>query len=170
MGLPEGWRTDTLVLGVLLLLSLVGIGVADFSARSGLTYWLWMVPIFAGSSMLLGWTRARHEGRPVARILLQHVLHWAPLPAALYIVYRLEASGRLNREDAGLVALLTLALTTLLAGVHFDWRVAVLGVVLGVACFCSAVVEEFFWVLLLPTLIAGAVVLLWRRRDRQPSP
>jgi hypothetical protein len=164
---PEGWRIDRLVLAALLLLSLVGIAVADFSASSGLTYWLWMVPVFAAASLLLGWTRARREGQRVAGILTRHVLHWAPLPPALYIIYRLEEAGRLNREDAGLVALLTVALTTLLAGVHFDWRIAVLGLLLGAASLCAALVEEFFWVLLLPALVAGAVLLFWQRRAHE---
>lgn len=168
-GVAEGWRTDRLVLAALLLLSLVGIGVADFSARSGLTYWLYMVPVFAGASLLMGWTRARREGQRIAGILTRHVLHWAPLPPALYIVYRLEEAGRLNREDAGLVALLTVALTTLLAGVHFDWRIAVVGLLLGAASLCAALVEEFFWLLLLPALVAGGVLLLWQRRTRQPG-
>jgi hypothetical protein len=163
----ESWRTDRLLLGTLLLLSLVGIAVADFSARSGLTYWLWMVPVFAGASILMSWTRARREGQGVARILTENILHWAPLPAALYIIYRLEDAGRLNREDAGLVALLSVALTTLLAGVHFDWRIAVLGLLLGAASFCAALVEEFFWLLLLPALLAGGVLLFWQRRSHE---
>ena len=82
----------------------------------------------------------------------------------MYLIYLLERTGRLNREDAGLVALLSLSLTTVLAGIHFDWRLAVLGILLAVATAGAALVEEFFWILLIPAVVAGAVVVIWQRR------
>jgi hypothetical protein len=91
------------------------------------------------------------------------MLHWSVLILAIYLLYLLQQTGRLNRDDAGLVALLCLAITTFLAGVHFDWRLGVLGVILGAAAACAALIEEFFWILLIPALLAGVVVVLWRR-------
>jgi hypothetical protein len=140
------------------------MAVADYSASSGLTYWLVMIPLFAAVSFLTGWSRANRTGQKVPAALLRQLLHWGALVLAVYLVYLLERTGRLNREDAGLVAMLSLALTTVLAGVHFDWRLAVLGVALALATAGAALVDEFFWVLLLPTLVVGAALLLWRRR------
>jgi hypothetical protein len=152
------------VLASLAVLSIGGMAIADFSARFGFWYWLAMVPIFVAASLFAGWARARRRGETALRILQKQVLHWATLPLAVYLVYLLEKTGRLNREDAGLVALLALAVTTALAGVHFDWRLGVLGALLGITAACAALVEEFFWLLLIPAVAAAAIAILWRKR------
>jgi hypothetical protein len=148
----------------LLVLSLGGVAVADFSARSGLTYWLVVIPLFALVSIHSGWLRSRARSENLGAVLLRQLLHWGALALAVYLIYLLERTGRLNREDAGLVALLSLSLATVLAGVHFDWRLAVLGVLLAIGTASAALVEEFFWILLVPAVVAGAAVILWQRR------
>ena len=158
---------EELVFAGLLLLSMGGTAIADFSSRGGLDYWLAMVPIFAAASIFVGWSRARAGGQSVAGLLLNQVLHWTALALAVYLVYLLQLTGRLNRDDAGLVALLALALTTVLAGVHFDWRLLVLGGLLAVIAVCTAFVEEFFWMLMLPTLLVGIGLFFWQRHMGQ---
>ncbi len=158
------FSAEQLILVALLALSLAGIAITDFSKGYGLWYWLAMVPIFAGASIFAGWSRARRKRRTVAGILWRQVLHWSALALAVYLVYLFAATGRVSNEDAGLIALLALALTTFLAGVHFDWRLLVLGALLGIAAACAALVEKFFWLLLVPAILAGALVVLWRRR------
>ena len=154
---------EELIFAGLLLLSMGGTAIADFSSRGGLNYWLAMVPIFAAASIFIGWSRARAGGQSVASLLLNQVLHWTALALAVYLVYMLQQTGRLNRDDAGLVALLALALTTVLAGVHFDWRLLVLGGLLAVIAVCTAFVEEFFWMLVIPTLLVGTGLFIWQR-------
>jgi 4-amino-4-deoxy-L-arabinose transferase-like glycosyltransferase len=157
-------EVEEIVVAVLLGLSIIGIGITDFARGQGLRYWLGMVPIFAAASIFASWKRTRSRGGRVTVTLLQQVLHWGALALAVCLVYVFARTGRINNADAGLVALLALALTTFLAGVHFDWRLAVLGAVLGAAAACAALLEQFFWILLLPALAAGAVAVLWRRR------
>jgi hypothetical protein len=162
---PKRWLgvEEAAFLG-LLLLALGGMAVADFSARSGLSYWLVVIPLFGAVSVYSGWRRARAGGEKVRAVLLSQLLHWAALVLAVYLIYLLERTGRLSREDAGLVALLALSLTTVLAGIHFDWRLAVLGILLAVGTASAALVEEFFWILLIPALVAGVGVVVWQRR------
>jgi hypothetical protein len=148
----------------LVVLAIGGMAVADFSASSGLTYWLVVIPFFGAVSVYSGWRRARADGKRVGKVLLSQILHWGSLVLAVYLIYLLERTGRLNREDAGLVALLSLSLTTLLAGIHFDWRLAVLGILLAVGTACAALVEEFFWILLILSVVVGVVVVVWERR------
>lgn len=159
------FKAEEIILGAVAILSIAGIAVADFSSQDGMRYWFVMVPIFAAASVFAGWSRAREQGEAPLAILAKQAFHWLALLLAVYLIYLLQQTGRLNRDDAGLVTLLALALTTFLAGVHFDWRLGVLGVLLGVTAACAALIEEFFWVLLIPALIAGAITILWRRRS-----
>jgi hypothetical protein len=155
---------EEIAFAALLVLALGGMAVADFSARSGLTYWLVVIPLFGAVSLYTGWRRARAGGKNVGEVLLPQILHWGALILAVYLIYLLGRTGRLSREDAGLVALLALSLTTLLAGIHFDWRLAVLGILLAVGTASAALVEEFFWILLIPAVVAGVIVVVWQRR------
>jgi hypothetical protein len=169
---PAGKRrfaVEEMAFVALLVLAIVGMAVADFSAQSGLSYWLVVVPLFGAVSVYSGWRGARARGENVGSVLLRQLLHWGALILAMYLIYVLEGTGRLNREDAGLVALLALALSTVLAGVHFDWRLGVLGILLALAAACAALIEEFFWVLLIPAIIAGAGVILWQRWKSPPD-
>jgi hypothetical protein len=155
---------EKLTLAVLIALSIAGVAIADFSTRFGLQYWLCMVPVFALASVFVSWKGERAAGSSMLRILGWQIMHWAPLALAIYLVFFLEQAGRLNREDAGLVSLLLLTVTTLSAGVHFDWRLLVVGLLLGVTTACVAFVEEFVWILLIAGVVAGGAVYLWPRR------
>ena len=160
---PEWLGVEEIAFIALLVFAIGGMAVTDYSARSGLSYWLVVIPLFAAVSIFSGWRRASADAKNVGAVLLSQLLHWGALVLAVYLIYLLERTGRLNREDAGLVALLSLSLTTVLAGIHFDRRLAVLGVLLAIGTASAALVEEFFWILLIPTLLAG-VVIVWRWR------
>jgi hypothetical protein len=132
-----------------------------------------MVPIFGAASIYTGWSRARGQKQTVVAIARTQVLHWGSLALAISLIYWLETAGRVTHEDAGLIALIAVALTTFLAGVHFDWRLLVLGLVLGVAAAVAVLVQEFLWILLIPTALLGLAVILWRNRftaTRSPDP
>jgi hypothetical protein len=160
----QGLGVETLAFGGLVALTIVGVAIADFSAGEGLWFWLLLIPVYAAFNIATGWTRARARGEGGARLVWKRVAHWLALLPAFYLVYALQQTGRIDREDAGLVALTALALTTLLAGVHFDWRLGMLGLLLGVTAGAAALVEEFFWVVLFATLVAAAIAFFWHRR------
>lgn len=156
-------------LGVLAILSLIGIAIADFSAQQSFRYWVAIAPVFAAVSIFTSWSRARAHERAAMGFLGQQLMHWLVLPVTVYLIYLMEQTGRLNREDAGLVALLALAVTTFLAGVHFDWRLAVVGAGLAAGALVAALVEEFFWVFLVVAIPLIAVAI-WRRRASPSEP
>jgi hypothetical protein len=157
-------RVEEVILVVLLTLSAVGIAISQISPRDAFWYWLAMVPVFGGISVFSGWSRAREQGLTAVGVLRNQLLHWFALAAAVCLVFLLEYTGRMNSEDAGLVALLALALTTFLAGVHFDWRYCVVGALLAAAVVAVALLEEFFlWVIVIAA-VAVAAYLVYRAR------
>ncbi len=152
------FRTRRIVFIALVALSILGIGVMDFSEKFALWYWLCMAPIFAGASLTLAWKTAHEHDATAGGHIKRQLLHWLVLVVALLLVFLMQRFGHLMPGSAGLVALLLLAVTCLLAGVHFEWRMAVLGSILTLTFVAGVFVESFFWILLVPATI-GAVLL-----------
>jgi hypothetical protein len=166
-GEPESGRhagMERVLLGILVALAVIGIAVTDTSDDYGLRYWLIMVPVFAVVSIVAGWSRERRSGEGVANILRRQILHWLGLVLAVLVIYALQKAGRVDKDAVALSTLTLLALTTFLAGVHFDWRMSVLGVAMGLTVVVAALFEKFFLVILVIAGVAGALALFWRRK------
>jgi len=149
----------------LFVLSLIGIGVSDFSLKFGFWYWLAMVPVFGGASIYNEWKEGKKEKEGTRTLLGRQIFHWLALVAVVYLVHVLQGTGRMNQEDAGLVLLLALSLTVFLAGVHFNWRFAVLGVVLGAAVALAALVDQYFWIMAMAIVVGGLTVTFWKTKN-----
>jgi len=124
---------DGVIMILLVLLAIVGIGITDFSPLLSHWYWLAMVVV------------------------------WLSVLVAVNLVYFLFHSGRLDSENTGLVILLILALATFLAGMSQDWRLCLLGVLLGGALILATYLEEFLWIILMVVLAAAAGIYFMAR-------
>ena len=149
-----------IILIVLILLSMIGIGITDFSPADSRLYWLAMVPVFAGACLILEWSRARGKGQKWSTILRTQLLLWLGLLLAVRLAYLLLHTGRLDNENTGLIILLLLALTTFFAGIHLGWRLFIVGIFLGLALIGAAYLEEFVWMFLIIALVVVAIFLL----------
>ena len=149
-----------IILIVLILLSMIGIGITDFSPADSHLYWLAMVPVFAGACLILEWSRARGRGQKWTTIVRTQLLLWFGLLLAVFLVYFLLHTGRLDNENTGLIILLLLALTTFFAGIHLGWRLFIVGIFLGLALIGAAYLEEFVWMFLIIALVVVAIFLL----------
>ena len=156
---------DEIILIALLALSAFGIAVSEIAPREAFWYWLAMVPVFGGINLFAGWSRAREAGMTAAGVLRNQLLHWSALAVAVCLVFLLQYTGRMNSEDAGLVTLLALALTTFLAGVYFDWRYCVVGAVLAAAVAAVALLKEFVWLVVVVAVAVAAFLVYRARRD-----
>lgn len=165
-GLAKRIRADEAILLTLIALSAIGIGITNFSPADSFWFWAAMVPIFGATSIYVGWSKARRRGEGVARIIRVQLLHWAGLLAAVILVYFLfRTTGRIDNNQLALTTLLALSLTTFLAGVHFDWRFMVVGIILGAAVAGAAFLEQFIWVIIIPIVAAvGLIVFWWQRK------
>jgi hypothetical protein len=150
-----------IILIVLILLSIIGIGITDFSPADSHRYWFAMVPVFAGACLILEWSRARGKGLKWTTIVGTQLLLWLGLLLAVRLAYLLLHTGRLDNENIGLIILLLLALTTFFAGIHLGWRLFVVGIFLG-ALIGAAYLEEFVWIFLIIAIVVVAIFLLWK--------
>ena len=148
---------------VLILLSIIGIGITDFSPRDGHLYWFAMVFVFAGACLILEWSRARGKGQKWTTIVRSQLLLWFGLLVAVRLVYLLLHAGRLDNENTGLIILLLLALTTFFAGIHLGWRLCLVGGFLGAALVAATYLEEYVWMLVIIAMVILAIVFLLKR-------
>jgi hypothetical protein len=149
---------------LLLLFSLGGIAIMDFAIERAPWYWLAMAPLFGIVSTIQAWRRTTLRGTGSGTLLRLQLLHWGGLVLAVLLVFFLYDQQLLGAEATGLVALLSLALATTLAGVHFDGRFLILGLVLGLTIVAGVLADDFFWLLLIPAVIVGAILVARRKR------
>jgi hypothetical protein len=159
----QGLSTDEIVLAVLVLLSFIGIGVSDFSTRTGLWYWVFMVPVFGATCLFTQWSNARAGGQVWYKLIWTQVLHWGGLLLAIYLVYLLMSARGMDSANVGLVIVTMLALTTFLAGVYTGWLFCLAGVFLGIAALVATYIEANVWVLLLIAVLVLVIALVWDR-------
>lgn len=158
-------HAEEAILLTLMALSAIGIGITNFMPVRSFWFWVAMVPVFGAVSIFMGWTKARRRGEGASRIIRIQLLHWVGLLAAIVLIYLLfDPAGRINNNQLALLSLLALALTTFLAGVHFDWRFMVVGVVLGACVAGAAFLEQILWVVAIPIVVAIALLIFWWKR------
>jgi hypothetical protein len=162
----QQFHTRRIVFITLVILSVVGIGVMDYSEKFALWYWLSMAPIFAGASLALTWKTAHQKDATAAQHIRRQLFHWLVLVVALLLVFLMQRFGTLQPATSGLMALLMLAVTCLLAGVHFEWRMAVLGGILTLTFVAGVFVESFFWVLLIVAIVGIFLLVRGRGYDK----
>jgi len=168
---PKKRHISEFILILLLLLSVVGIALTDFSPTKGFWYWMVMGPVFCIATIAIEWSRLNRQGESKGRLIWTQVFHWFGYLATIYLVFLLSAqdTGRLNNVDVGLVALLILAFATFVAGTTAGWRISVVGVFLGIAVVAIALLEEYIWALLIPLALIIIGAFLFRRRKSKKA-
>jgi len=162
----RGAHVEEIILVLLVVLSGIGVIVNDYAApQTAFRMWLWMTPLFGVVSTAAAWSRAQRRGDPVGAIVPTQVVHWLGVVGAVLLIYILQAYGRMASEAAGSAVLVVLALATFLAGVYSDWRLSVLGVVLGVTVVGFAYVERVALVIVPLLLVAIIGLVVYMRRQ-----
>jgi hypothetical protein len=147
----------------LIVLSIGGIAVMDFRPAWGVWYWLIMTCVFGIAGISLAWYVAGEVDPPRPGMVKRQVLHWLAVLVAVALVFLMENVMQVDPVVAGLVALLILALSCMLAGIHFEWRLSVLGGVLGATFLAAILAADFFWAGLLIAVVGGAIIIATMR-------
>lgn len=155
------FHIEEAILVLLLILSLVGIGITDFSPADGFAYWLIMVLVFAFFSILIGWLQSKHRAEDFKIILREQSMHWFTSLLVVGGAFLVETFGRIGPEDGGLVILLILSLATMLDGLRVGWRFSMVGLFLGVSSVIAAYTEHFLWIEILIAVFIVLGTILW---------
>ncbi len=150
----------------MLVLAVVGMGLTMSLEDGGWEYWIFLLAFYGGVSVFWAWQGAKQKGEPVWRTVRDNVFHWSCVLAIYAILVIFEWTEVINRGAAANVGLLVLALSCLLAGVHFDWIFLLVGVVLAIMVVAIGYLEQYVvWFLMLPViLMAGWSYFQIRKR------
>lgn len=149
------------ILVLLLILSLVGIGINDFSPADGLGYWIIMVFVFGLFGILIGWLQSKHNIDDFKKIIREQSMHWFTSLLVVGGAFLVQKSGRIDPESAGLVILLILSLSTILDGLRVGWRFSLVGLFMGTSAIVAAYTEHFLWIEILIAIGIVLVTVLW---------
>lgn len=155
------FQMEEALLILLLLLSLGGIWLTDFSAEEGYGYWLGMVLVFGVLAVLINWLQAKKSDKDFSAIVKEQFLHWTSALVTVGGVFLLQKSGQLTEISASLVVLLILALATMLDGIRIGWQFSLVGLFLGVSAIIVAYTPQFMLLSALLAVLIVAATIVW---------
>jgi len=154
----------------LIVLSIGGIAVMDFRPAWGVWYWLIMTAVFGAAATALAWYVAGETDEPRPGLVKRQALHWLVVLCGVALVFLMQWSMQLDPVLAGMFSLLILAVASVLAGIHFEWRLAVLGGVLAATFAAAVMAADFFWAGLLIAVVGGVILIATiRHRDKRQA-
>jgi hypothetical protein len=164
------FHIEEAILALLLILSLVGIGITDFSPADGYGYWIIMVFLFGLSAMLIGWQQSKHRSEDFKIILREQSIHWAVSYLVVGGAFLILQSGRIAEAETGLIILLILSLSTILDGLRVGWRFSLVGLFLGVAAVIAAYTPHFLWIELGIAVLIVTATIFWELHLEKNTP
>ena len=153
---------EEVILFIVFALSLIGMGITDFSPLESHRYWVLMIIFMAIASIGLGWSKADYQGNFV-NLAVRELIHWGATLITVLGVYLLLYTGRLNYESTGLIVELILGFSIFLAGRNLGWRFGLLGILVGCTAIVAAYVEEYIWVIFMISLCVWGISYYWEK-------
>ena len=153
------WKLQFYALCGMLLLALVGMGLSQALEKGAWWYWLFVVVVYAALGLWRSTSKARKKDQAIRKMIGRELGHWAILLAFLGVVLLLERQEIITRPAASDISLLLLALTCCLAGVHFDWLLFIVGIVLTIMVVAMSTLEQYtlvLWVIMILVTIGAA--------------
>lgn len=153
----SGGRRQFLLFCALLALALVGMGLTQASEGGGALYWLILLWVYALFSLFRAWSQARERHESIWSEIHIHLFHWVGALVALHIIFLLERNDILSRDAASNVSMVILALSSYLAGLHFERMFLLIGIVLAIMAVVGAFVEQYtLWLMVVPSALIAA--------------
>ncbi|MDI1229995.1 MAG: hypothetical protein PSV18_12780 [Methylobacter sp.] len=143
-----------------LLLSLLGAYIGYSYRHTSHDYWFVMMFLFTVIAIAPGYYQFKQHGDNL-KALTSQLLHWTGGLGAAIVVYAYHSSGRIFHEEAGLIVLLILALTTYLDGIQTGWRGIFTGLFLGLITVCVAYLDGYIWQLAVLAIAAITISYHW---------
>jgi hypothetical protein len=145
--------------GLLIILVMFGLFLTNVSRERARFYWSAMFPIFGIVSLWNELKNGENADIPLWKKLGVQALHWLGPIVAVRIIFLQLARGQMDADAVALVTLLILAVTSFLAGVHFNRSFYWVSVVLALAAIIGTEVEAYLWLLAVIAIVAIAITI-----------
>ena len=159
-GARPSWKIAAAMALIMVVLALLGIGLATTNPQLARNYWVSMVPIYGVLCVVTAWRRSQQSGE---RLVLRQVLHWLAIAGFVALDFAIRGSGVETQVSAGLNSLMLLALGCLLAGIHLDWSFLFVGLLLTLTLSVAAKANQYLWLLFVAGALAVAAPFAVRR-------
>lgn len=161
----SGIPVEEIFLIIMILLTLLGIAITDFSPPDAFMYWMVMIFVFGLIAMLVGWHKGKHDIEEAKQLFKIQSLHWLGSLTVVVCVLTFAQEGRMSLETASLVDLLILGLATFLDGVRIGWRFSLAGTYLIASSVTANYVENIMpWLFTLAGAIIFATIYFEKKR------
>lgn len=154
---------EDIVLVLAFMLSLIGVGLTDFSAASSFRFWVAMTVFMAAAAIIIGTVRYIEGEDTGFDVIFAQFFHWGATLLTVVGIFLLLKAGRLNYENSGLVLLLIIGLATFLDGYRISWRFSLIGAMISVTAIIAAFVEQFIWPVLFVAILVAVIAVFWEK-------
>ncbi|MDD2760226.1 MAG: hypothetical protein PHH11_08015 [Methylomonas sp.] len=160
---PRHFGIEQAIFILMLILSLLGIVVTDFSRHDGYGYWLFMVLVFGMLSILVSWLQSKRGEIEFGDIVKAQATHWLLTFLVVAAAFLVQKSGQLTETSASLVILLLLAMATMLDGSRIGWQFTLIGLFLAACAIIIAYVDAFIWICIGLAFTVVIATFLWNK-------
>jgi hypothetical protein len=134
-------------------LAVAGTGITLADERWARAYWLFLVPVYGLLCIATAW----HRRNVTAQVVERTILHWLGVALAIAIDFAyVQNSGEQTATGTGLSSLIILSVGCMLAGVHVEWPIGLVGILLLGIVIVVAVAQEY----LLFVFLSGTFLII----------
>jgi hypothetical protein len=161
---------------VLYVLAIVLIALTDHDPLAAKPSWDLFIPLIGLVSVISGWSQhAGDTARRRGEFVMRQALHWGVLLLVIHLLFMRDVQHLLQAETDGFVIIYLVGLTSMLAGIHLDWKMAVFGLFLIIGGVVIAFLDDNALLIALGSagvvaLAVTALVLIRHRRRGKEAP
>jgi uncharacterized membrane protein len=154
---------DDIVYLILIVLAVIGVAYTDVAPGKSTWYWEVMAPLFGLFCVISEWFRVKEKGLGRMELIRTQILHWGAFLFLIWLVFLPVVQQNLNSDITGNILLIMLALSTFLAGVYLNWRLCVVGILMGFGVIVTAMLDQSVFLILVIAIVIAGVSIFWRR-------
>lgn len=115
---------------IMIVLAWIGAVYTTYDLGASRWYWHWLIPIFGVICILTQWNNVEPTLKARLTLVGRQILHWGAVFALAFLIYLLSGGQNniidlIDDRQGSFIITSTMALSTYLAGVYYDWRLCV---------------------------------------------
>lgn len=118
---------------IMIVLAWIGSIYTTYDLDASRWYWHWLIPIFGLICILTQWSNVEPALKARLALVARQILHWGAVLALAFLIYMLSGGHNniidlIDDRQGSFMMTFTIALSTYLAGIYYDWRLCVVAV------------------------------------------